>query len=585
MTLACQRRRCLIILVFLGIFSLPHMAHADTGFFQESFRTAAFGLAVEGEYVYILGEAVNYQGELLENDLDLSGGMKDILLVKLRLDGTPVFTALIGGSDDDTAYGLAVREGAVYIFGETWSRDFPGAPGNAGEDDALLLALAADGSEILWARRFGGSDQDAGRALALYDDALYLTGITWSGDLLPGASLGDADGFLGRVALDGHLDWMKIFGGRALDAPYDITVFNEQIWIGGQSFSRDFGGTHQGEGDAFAAHFSIDGEKQFVGMYGGREADIAFAISPNQGGGTLLAGGTRTENLLGAEGDFSGNYDGFLMTIDIEGELQQTTYFGGTGVDYAYDIEQTTDGDLYLVGETSSSVFPLGSEQTRDAFGEEDAFIIQINPEGTVINSWLKGGADADRARAGMLTSEGLWLAGDFSTGNLPYGMLVPSSDLGSIILPTLEPPIPTATLAPTATQQPTETPLPTSTPTPQPTTPQTATAEALNANTEMAAATTTAEFLEITTTGTVTITESDEGVEMTTVSESVTQTAATSGEERLEDDLGALPSENEGQDGLSTSLLVGGGLLLAAGVGGVFYWVRRNKAKDVPKM
>jgi hypothetical protein len=100
-----------------------------------------------------------------------------------------------------------------------------------------------------------------------------------------------------------------------------------------------------------------------------------------------------------------------------------------------------------------------------------------------------------------------------------------------------------------------------------------------------MAAATTTAEFSEITTTWTVPITESDEGVEMTAVSESVTHTAATSGEEMLEDDVAALPSENEGQDGLSTSLLVGGGLLLAAGVGGAFYWVRRNKGKDAPKM
>jgi len=585
MYLTYQRRRSLIILLFLALFSLPHLAYADAGNPQETFRTAAYDIAVEGEYVYILGEAVNYQGELNANDLDLSGGMKDILLVKLRTDGTPIFTALIGGGDDDAAYSLAVRQGVVYILGETWSSDFPGAPGNAGENDALLMALAADGSGILWARRFGGSDQDAGRALALDDDALYLAGITWSGDFLPGEDLGDADGFLGRLGLDGGLDWLKIFGGGALDAPFDLAVVSDQIWVVGQSFSRDFGGTHQGEGDAFAARFSLGGEQQFVGMYGGREADIAFAISPDDDGGILLAGGTRSSDLVNALREYSGNYDSFLMTIDDDGELQRTTYFGGTDVEYAYDIELASGGGLFLVGETYSPVFPLGYGQPLESFGNGDAFIVQINPDGDVINSWLKGGVDVDRARAGGLTSEGLWLVGGFSTGDLSYGLLVSPEELGGIILPTAEPILPTATLAPTATQQPTETPLPTSTPTPQPTTPQTATAEALNASTGMAAATTTAEFSEITTTWTVPITESDEGVEMTAVSESVTHTAATSGEERLEDDVAALPSENEGQDGLSTSLLVGGGLLLAAGVGGAFYWVRRNKAKDAPKM
>ncbi|MDW7755951.1 MAG: hypothetical protein SCH68_12390, partial [Brevefilum sp.] len=549
---------------------------------QETFRTAAYALAVEGEYIYILGEAVNYQGELQENDLDLSGGMKDILLVKLRMDGTPVFTALIGGADDDAAYGLAVREGVVYIFGETWSRDFPGAPGNAGENDALLMALAADGSGILWARRFGGSGQDAGRALALHDDVLYLTGITWSGDLLPGAALGDADGFLGRVALDGSLDWLKIFGGRALDAPFDLAVISDEIWVVGQSISRDFGGTHQGEGDAFAARFSRDGEQEFAGMYGGREADIAFAISPNQDGGIFLAGGTRTGNLPGAAGDYSGNYDGFLMAIDIDGELQRTTYFGGTGVDYAYDIERTTEGELFLVGETYSSVFPLGIEQTWDNFGNGDAFIVQINPEGAVINSWLKGGADADRARAGVLTSEGLWLAGGFSTGNLPYGMLVPSSELGSISLPTLEPPIPTATLALTATQQPTETPIP-STPTPQPTTPQTATAAAMNTATAEVERTAVSEVLDSTPTS------SFEAGDVPPVDE--TQTSGLMPGETV--DLSPTPTttvaaelvvdDGVQEEGEPTGIIVGIGLILAAGLGCAYFWFRRNKAKDIP--
>jgi hypothetical protein len=433
----------------------------------------------------------------------------------------------------------------------------------------------------LWARRFGGSDQDAGRALALYDDALYLTGITWSGDFLPGEDFGDADGFLGRVGLDGGLDWLNIFGGRALDAPYDITVFNEQIWIGGQSFSRDFGGAHQGEGDAFAARFSLEGEQEFAQLFGGREADIAFAISPGDDGGILIAGGTRSSALPDALGEHSGNYDGFLMTINSDGELQRITYFGGTDVDYVYDIEPAPGGSLFLVGETYSPIFPLGFDQPQESFGNVDAFIVQINTNGSVVNSQLKGGVEGDRARAGVLTSEGLWLAGGFSTGDLSYGLLVSPGELGGIILPTAEATLPTATLALTATQQPTETPIP-STPTPQPTTPQTATAAARNTAKAEVEHTAVRELLDITPTSTFeagsapTMDETQTSGEMPGESAPLSATPTTTVAAELVDDDGVQ------EEGVPTGIIIGISVFLAAGLGGAYYWFRRNKAKDI---
>ena len=571
----------LLILLSMALISLSRGVHASDGIFQENVRTSAYALAVEGEYLYILGDAVNYQGELGENDLDLSGGMRDIWLVKLHQDGTPVFTALIGGADDDAAYSIAVREGVVYIFGETWSNDFPGAPGNAGENDALLLALAADGGQILWARRFGGSDQDAGRAITLHDSALYVAGITWSRDLLPGGALGNADGFLARVGLEGRLDWMEIFGGSALDAPFDLVISNDDLWVTGQSLSRDFGGTHQGEGDAFAARFSLDGEQEFAGMYGGREPDIAFAISSNPAGGVLVAGGTRTGDLPEAVGEFSGNYDGFLMAIAPDGQLQQTTYFGGTGVEYAYDTILSPDGDLFVIGETYSPVFPLGNDRPLESFGNGDAFILQINPEGEVINSWLKGGPDSDRARAGALTTDGLWLAGSFSTGSLSYGLLVIASELGNISLPTLEPSLPTATLALTATPQPTETPLPTSTPTPQPTTAQTATAAAVNT------ATAAVEGTEVSEVQVSTSTSTTETGDLAPVEETQTggglpgEPGDLAPSPTLSEASQPVPEAADQEDTVPIGLLIGGGLILAVGLGAAFYWYRNHNHKN----
>ena len=563
----------LMIFIFIVNLNIPVLVSAEQGDFQETGRITAYDIASEGEYIYIVGDAVNF-GDLPGDSLDLRGGLRDIWLVKLERDGTPIFTALIGGGDNDSAYSIAVQAGVVYILGETWSSDFPGAPGNAGENDVLLLALAADGGQILWARRFGGSDQDSGRALMLFDDALYLTGITWSNDLLPGASRGNADGYLARVRLDGGLEWMRIFGGSALDAPYDLTVSDEFIWVAGQTSSRDFGGTHQGEGDAFAARFNIDGQVQNTRLYGGREADVAFAISPYDNGGVLMAGGTKSATLPEAIGDYSENYDGFLMYLNSEGELQRTVYFGGIEVEYAYDIHPLPEGDVIVVGETFSPNFPLGYDEPQVNNGSGDAFILLFNSNGDLINNWMRGGVEEDLARAVILSNNGLWLAGNFTIGDLSYGLLIPGSELADIPLPTTEPFLPTATLGPTATPQPTETLIPSITITQQPSMPETGTAVG-----EPATLTPTSLNEEVD--NNETIEDNQMPTVVSTDFDPADPTYTVSPGEMMGEEEGSTLQDNGSPEGFPIWLLVGGGLLLGFGIGGAYYLRSRSKEKN----
>lgn len=571
-----DRRLWVFLMISLLLCSISKIALAETGAFQESGRISAYAITFEGEYVYIVGDAVNQESALSESFLDLGGGMRDIWLIKMRLDGTPVYSALIGGANDDSAYDLVVREGVVYILGETWSRDFPGASGNAGENDAILIALAADGEQILWARRLGGSDQDSGRALSMYNGDLFLTGITWSEDLVPGEAEGDADGFLARVALDGSLSWLNIFGGRLLDAPFDLIIYEDDLWVAGQSFSRDFGGTHQGEGDAFAARFNLAGEEIFARLYGGREADIAYAISSGEEG-IFLAGGTQSGALPDADGDYGGNYDGFLMKMNADGNMQSISYLGGTGNDYAHDIVLLPGGDLLVVGGAFSPYFPLGYDEPQEILGEGDVFIVQTNPQGEVMSYWLKGGGEEDRARSAVLTSIGLWMAGSFSLETGSFGLLVPFSELEGIPSPSPEPIQPTATLALTATPQPTETPLPTITQTPQPTAALTGTSVEVNTATPLGSETTPAES---------SVTPMDDTRTESAVAASektprlTAETTATAGLDGLGEEIGEVNAspENEKSGEISTGLVLSLALLLAAVSGGAYYWFRHKK-------
>lgn len=459
-----QKSLSTILLLSFMLLCFSGKVHAGDSDFQDNVRTSAYALAVEGDFIYFAGDAVGLSEQLPAGSLDLGGGMQDVWLVKMRSDGTPVFQALIGGSNDDTAYGLAVHQGVVYILGETWSDDFPGAPGNAGEDDAFVLALAADGSQVLWSRRFGGSDQDSGRALALQGQSLFLTGVTWSRDFVTGAAKGDADGFLARMDLTGALQWMQVFGGRSLDASNAIAVNDKAVWVAGQTFSNNFGAPFHGGGDAFAARFSLSGEQQTVQLYGGREDDMAFGLALAGDGGAFLTGATQSTQFNDAGGTFSGGIDSFVIKLDANGQSQNAIYLGGSGFDYGYDILVLPDGNALIVGSTTSPQFPIGFENASSSLGGEDAFIVQFSPSNGVQSVWLKGADSDERALQAALTSTGLWLAGRFNNDATPDFLFVPAIDLQGVVLPTPAALLPTATLALTATPQPTETPFPTAT-------------------------------------------------------------------------------------------------------------------------
>ena len=243
-------------------------------------------------------------------------------------------------------------------------------------------------------------------------------------------------------------------------------------------------------------------------------------------------------------------------------------------MDYAYDICNLPGGDVIVVGETISPTFPLGYDNPQPTNGSGDAFILKLDSDSELVAEFVRGSSAVDRARAGVLTSNGLWLAGDFTVGALPYSLLIPPSELSDITLPTMEPIQPTATTGPTATPQPTETPLPTITPTLQPTNAETATA--------------VGESEDVTPTGSIEETETDEtiqedrtpGVESTgLVPANPTETLSAEGIEDQGD--GSTLQENEPSNGFPVGLVIGGGLLLVFVIAGVYYFRTQRKQKD----
>lgn len=139
--------------------------------------------------------------------------------------------------------------GNAYVSSSTRSGDFPIVNGFdnvlGGEQDAIGFKFNPDFSVLFWSTYLGGTDNDAGYALALDDSSnVYLTGGTRSNDFpsTPGVLRttyqgGKADGYISKIKNDGTaLISSTYWGTGAYDQCYFIQIDKDSnIYVVGQT--------------------------------------------------------------------------------------------------------------------------------------------------------------------------------------------------------------------------------------------------------------------------------------------------------------------------------------------------------------
>ncbi len=301
------------------------------------------------------------------------------------------YSSYLGGVGYDQAHGVARdASGALYITGETASFDFPTLDAyqasnayQAGgrEEDVFISKLPASGGQPLFSTYFGGSNRDAGNAVAVDGDrCLYVAGWTVSVDF-PTLS------------------------------PYQ------------PSYSGIVGSGD--DGDVFVCKLSSGGSLLLYSTYlGGLEYDFAEAIAVDSAGGAAVTGLTESETfptLNAYQSSYGGWYgsmhgglgDAFVTRLSAGGSsLVFSTYLGGTHSDSGSALAIRSDGALYLAGYTGSFDFPThqpyqASKPTENRY-EYDAFVAIVTPDGSgLVSSTFFGGGDSDGATGIALAGEG----------------------------------------------------------------------------------------------------------------------------------------------------------------------------------
>jgi hypothetical protein len=195
---------------------------------------------------------------------------------------------------------------------------------------------------------------------------------------------GWSDFFLIKTYANGNVQWAKTYGGTHFDRASSVQQTSE----GGYMVVGETDSFIAGDDDIFLIKTDANGNVQWAKTYGGGGADYAFSVQQTSDGGYIVAGYTAS---FGA-----GGWDIFLIKTDANGNVQWAKTYGGTNWDKAFSVQQTSDGGYIVAGWTQS----FGA-------GYRDVFLMKTDANGNV--QWAKtyGGTDNDYASSVQQTSDG----------------------------------------------------------------------------------------------------------------------------------------------------------------------------------
>ncbi|MCK5796699.1 MAG: SBBP repeat-containing protein, partial [Deltaproteobacteria bacterium] len=231
----------------------------------------------------------------------VSAGKRDVVIASFTSAGAHRWSKHFGDSHGDSGRGIAVdRQGNLYITGHNAGTiDFGGGVlTSAGSEDGYLASLTSQGAHR-WSKRFGATGWDMGRKMA-FDNAghLLLIGSFHGSTVLSGTPLtsaGGSDLFVASFTTGGTLRWAKRFGGTGDEYGRAIAIdAQDRLTITGRFMdSIDFGGgklTSAGDRDIFMAGLKVDGTYRWARSFGAMGFDYGEAIVASPQGDVFLAG-------------------------------------------------------------------------------------------------------------------------------------------------------------------------------------------------------------------------------------------------------------------------------------------------------
>ncbi|MBI2269361.1 MAG: SBBP repeat-containing protein [Bacteroidetes bacterium] len=179
----------------------------------------------------------------------------------------------------------------------------------------------------------------------------------------------------------------------------------------------------------------IDPQLVWCTIFGGNDVDGFTAFDCDASGNLFVTGYTNTNPgfpVLNAgsyfQGPAGGGGDAFILKFSATGTLIWRTYYGGNGIDHPLMVNVDIFGNVFVVGQTTSTNFPVQNAGTYfqgtlsfQGPSGSDAFILKFNNAGVRFWATYFGGLSSEVAY-GLATdaSGNIFVSGWTASANFP---------------------------------------------------------------------------------------------------------------------------------------------------------------------
>lgn len=247
------------------------------------------------------------------------------------------------------------------------------------------VVIAVPPPEIKWSRVFHRSSGDVLYAVQQTSNGGYIiVGVTEVNEGPCYYPPCRNAAWLIKTDPNGNEEWNKTYGGPYLDNAYSV----QQTSDGGYILAGKTYSFGAELSDFWLVKTDPQGNEEWSKIFGGSNLDYAYSVQQTSDNGYILAGKSAS---FGA-----GRDDVWLIKTDPNGNEEWDKTYGGIFWERGYSVQQTTDGGYIIAGETSS----FGA-------GMNDVWLIKTDSNGN--EEWNKtfGGPGDDRANSVRQTFDG----------------------------------------------------------------------------------------------------------------------------------------------------------------------------------
>jgi hypothetical protein len=383
----------------------------------------ARGVAVDAQgSVYVVGITISTNFPTKNPVQNVLRGFSNAFVTKLDANGQLVYSTYLGGSGFDEGTVIKVDDtGAAYVGGTTGSIDFPAvnpALNRGGRNDGFITKLSPSGSQIVFSTYLGGTDNDSVADLAL--DAQQNVVVV--GNIAPALGVpandfptvnpiqathggGARDGFMSMFNASGTTLLFSTYQGGDGDDFFQSIALNPNNGDAYLSFFTDSsnfalinsslatqadGGT-PGKGVIkyipvpIGKGYTIDLNRRFLD--GDPSFDKTVQSLVRKGGVfgvfALLSTTLPPSSKQGTQLQDLGGLDIRLTLFDQNLNINNTTFFGGSGEDTVTTGAVDAKGASYIIGRTRSTDLPTVNpiQANLSAVNTFDGFLVVFHPQ------------------------------------------------------------------------------------------------------------------------------------------------------------------------------------------------------------